>query len=102
MRSAGLSNSAWPCSTIMAARFEVRQLDPPANRRILGNGIGICPKEALFVQQMDVHYGLFPFLHVLTNEQYDPTKSGTYVYTDLEMALEDFAHAEAIFELGTS
>lgn len=33
---------------IMAARFEVRQLDLPAARRILGNGIGMCPKEALF------------------------------------------------------
>lgn len=32
----------------MAARFEVRQLDLPAARRILGNGIGMCPKETLF------------------------------------------------------
>lgn len=33
---------------IMAARFEVRQLDLAAARKILGNGIGVCPKEALF------------------------------------------------------
>lgn len=33
---------------IMAACFEVRQLDLPAARKILGSGIGMCPKEALF------------------------------------------------------
>lgn len=32
----------------MSARFEVRQLDLPAARKLLGTGIGMCPKEALF------------------------------------------------------
>ena len=57
----------------MAARFEVRQLDLPAARRILGNGIGMCPKESLFkgyVQlEMDVCCMIFPILHVLTRAQ---------------------------------
>ena len=33
---------------LLFARFEVRRLDLPAARKILGAGIGMCPKEALF------------------------------------------------------
>ena len=33
---------------LMYARFEVRQLDLPAARKVLGTAIGMCPKEALF------------------------------------------------------
>lgn len=33
---------------IMFARFEVRRLELPAARKILGAAIGMCPKEALF------------------------------------------------------
>lgn len=32
----------------MAARFEIRQLDLMAARKLLGAAIGMCPKEALF------------------------------------------------------
>lgn len=32
----------------MFARFEVRRLDLPAARKILGAAIGMCPKETLF------------------------------------------------------
>lgn len=124
----------------MAARFEVRQLDLPAARRILGNGIGMCPKESLFkgyVQlEMDVCCMIFPIstctdpcsvtgirsssytlreilggklqyydevMVAHTLGQYDPTNSAAWIkYAELETALEDFARAEAIFELGVS
>jgi crooked neck len=33
---------------LMFARFEVRRLDLPAARKLLGAAIGMCPKEALF------------------------------------------------------
>ena len=33
---------------LMYAKFEVRRLDLPAARKILGTAIGMCPKEALF------------------------------------------------------
>lgn len=33
---------------IMAAKFEIRQLDLMAARKLLGNAIGMCSKEALF------------------------------------------------------
>lgn len=35
-------------SWIMAARFEVRRLDLSAARQLLGSGIGMSSKEALF------------------------------------------------------
>ena len=33
---------------LMFAKFEIRRLDLSAARKILGTGIGMCPKEALF------------------------------------------------------
>lgn len=33
---------------LMFAKFELRRLDLPAARKILGVAIGMCPKEALF------------------------------------------------------
>ncbi len=38
----------------MFAKFEVRRLDLPAARRILGAAIGMCPKEALFKQYIEL------------------------------------------------
>jgi crooked neck len=32
----------------MFAKFEIRRLDLPAARKIMGAAIGMCPKEALF------------------------------------------------------
>jgi crooked neck len=32
----------------MCAKFEIRRLDLPAARKLLGAAIGMCPKEALF------------------------------------------------------
>lgn len=33
---------------LMFAKFEIRRLDLPAARKIMGAAIGMCPKEALF------------------------------------------------------
>ncbi|KAF8134541.1 hypothetical protein EV363DRAFT_1257762 [Boletus edulis] len=92
---------------IMAARFEARQLDLPAARKILGNGIGMCPKEALFKGYVRLEMDLREFDRVRTLYEkyleYDPTNSAAWIkYAELETALEDFARAEAIFELGVS
>lgn len=38
----------------MFAKFEIRQLDLPAARKILGAAIGMCPKEALFRGYIDL------------------------------------------------
>ncbi|KAN0091262.1 hypothetical protein V8E55_004828 [Tylopilus felleus] len=92
---------------IMAARFETRQLDLTAARRMLGNGIGMCPKEALFKGYVQLEMDLREFDRVRTLYEkyleYDPTNSAAWIkYAELETALEDFSRAEAIFELGVS
>jgi hypothetical protein len=38
----------------MFAKFEIRRLDLPAARKILGAAIGMCPKEALFRGYIDL------------------------------------------------
>ena len=38
----------------MFAKFEIRRLDLPAARKIMGAGIGMCPKEALFKGYIDL------------------------------------------------
>ncbi|KIJ18606.1 hypothetical protein PAXINDRAFT_128870 [Paxillus involutus ATCC 200175] len=92
---------------VMAARFEIRQLDLPSARKILGNGIGMCPKEALFKGYIQLEMDLREFDRVRALYEkyleYDPTNSPAWIkYAELETALEDFARAEAIFELGVS
>ena len=48
---------------LMFARFEVRRLDLPAARKLLGAAIGMCPKEKLFkgyIQlEVDVRFDQF-------------------------------------------
>lgn len=56
----------------MAARFEIRQLDLPSARKILGNGIGMCPKEALFKGYIQLEMDVRPlsvFIHALPNKR---------------------------------
>ncbi|KAL4073761.1 hypothetical protein J3A83DRAFT_4371055 [Scleroderma citrinum] len=92
---------------VMAAQFEIRRLDLAAARKILGAGIGMCPKEALFKGYIQVEMDLREFDRVRAlYEKYiehDPTNSTGWIkYAELETALEDFPRAEAIFELGVS
>lgn len=92
---------------LMAARFEIRQLDLMAARKMLGNAIGMCPKEALFKGYIQLEMDLREFDRVRTLYEkyleYDPTNSAAWIkYAELETALEDFTRAEAIFELGVS
>lgn len=48
---------------LLFAMFEVRRLDLPAARKLLGAAVGMCPKEKLFkgyIQlELDVRYLLF-------------------------------------------
>lgn len=39
---------------LMFAKFEIRRLDLPAARKIMGAAIGMCPKEALFKGYIDL------------------------------------------------
>ncbi|KAI0061172.1 pre-mRNA-splicing factor CLF1 [Artomyces pyxidatus] len=90
---------------IMYARFEVRRLNLPAARKILGAAIGMCPKEALFKGYIQLEFDLREFDRVRTlYEKYlefDPTNSAAWIkYAELETQLADYSRARGIFELG--
>ncbi|KAI0037027.1 pre-mRNA-splicing factor CLF1 [Vararia minispora EC-137] len=91
----------------LAARFEVRRLDLPAARKLLGAAIGMCPKERLFKGYIELEFDLREFDRARTlYEKYlefDPTNSAAWIkYAELETQLADFPRARAIFELGVS
>ncbi|KAF9070804.1 hypothetical protein BDP27DRAFT_1382629 [Rhodocollybia butyracea] len=46
---------------IMFAKLEIRHLDLPATRKILGNAIGMCPKEKLFKGYVELETDLREF-----------------------------------------
>lgn len=111
---------------LLYARFEVRRLDLPAARKILGAGIGMCPKEALFAGyiqlELDVwiynsisSFGTLTTLYKQLREfdrvrtlyekyiEWDPTSSSAWIkFAELESQLEDFSRTRGIFELGIS
>jgi len=92
---------------LMYARFEVRRLDLPAARKVLGTAIGMCPKEALFKGYIQLEFDLREFDRVRTlYEKYiefDPTNSAAWIkYAELETQLADYNRARGIFELGAS
>ncbi|KIK68727.1 hypothetical protein GYMLUDRAFT_190062 [Collybiopsis luxurians FD-317 M1] len=92
---------------IMFARFELRRLDLNAARKILGNGIGLCPKEKLFKGYIELETDLREFDRVRKlYEKYlefDPSNSTTWIsYAQLESQLADYPRTRGIFELGIS
>jgi len=92
---------------LMFARFEVRRLNLPAARKILGTAIGMGPKEALFKGYIQLEFDLREFDRVRTlYEKYiefDPTNSAAWIkYAELETQLADYSRARGIFELGVS
>ncbi|KAF8731620.1 hypothetical protein AX14_004568 [Amanita brunnescens Koide BX004] len=92
---------------LMFAKFEIRRLDLPAARKIMGAAIGMCPKEALFKGYIDLEIELREFDRARTlYEKYielDPANSPAWIkYAELESQLQDFARTRAIFELGVS
>ncbi|KAH9974313.1 hypothetical protein BGW80DRAFT_1436873 [Lactifluus volemus] len=89
------------------ARFEVRRLDLPAARKILGTALGMCPKESLFKGYIQLEFDLREFDRVRKlYEKYiefDPTNSAAWIkYAELESQLADYNRARGVFELGVS
>ncbi|KAF8060855.1 hypothetical protein FPV67DRAFT_310231 [Lyophyllum atratum] len=92
---------------LMFAKFEVRRLDLPAARKILGTSIGMCPKEELFKGYIDLEIELREFdrARQLYEKfiEHDPSNSAAWIkYAELESQLHDFGRARAMFELGAS
>ncbi|THH15994.1 hypothetical protein EW146_g4572 [Bondarzewia mesenterica] len=92
---------------LMFAKFEVRRLDLPAARKILGTGIGMCPKEALFKGYIQLEFDLREFDRARTLYEkwleFDATHSAAWIkYAELETQLADYTRVRGIFELGVS
>ncbi|KAJ7510024.1 pre-mRNA-splicing factor CLF1 [Mycena galericulata] len=92
---------------LMFAKFEIRRLDLPAARKLLGAAIGMCPKEALFKGYIELEVELREFdrARKLYEKylEFDPANSPAWIkFAELESQLQDFARTRAIFELGVS
>ncbi|WFD25075.1 NineTeen Complex (NTC) component [Malassezia nana] len=87
------------------AQFEVRRLDLPLARKILGTAIGLAPKPKLFKGYIELELALKEFDRVRTLYEkfikWDPSSSATWVrFAELEQNLFDVDRARGIYELG--
>ncbi|KAJ7632762.1 hypothetical protein FB45DRAFT_791979 [Roridomyces roridus] len=92
---------------LMFAKFEIRRLDLPAARKLMGVAIGMCPKEALFKGYIELEVELREFdrARKLYEKylEFDSANSPAWIkFAELESQLQDFARTRAIFELGVS
>ena len=90
---------------VMKAQFEVRQLQLQAARKTLGQAIGMCPKDKLFREYIEIEKQLFEFARCRTlfekQIEWNPSNSQSWIrFADLERGLEDVDRARAIYELG--
>ncbi|KAF1841070.1 TPR-like protein [Cucurbitaria berberidis CBS 394.84] len=89
---------------LMFAHFEVRQGQLTTARKLLGQAIGMCPKDKLFKGYIELEMKLFEFgrcrqLYTKWIE-WSGTNSQTWIkFAELERGLDDLERARAIFEL---
>ncbi|ORX40972.1 Pre-mRNA-splicing factor CLF1 [Kockovaella imperatae] len=86
------------------AYFEIRRVDVMAARKVLGAGIGMCPKPKLFTGYIELEMRLREFDRVRKLYEkfltYDASLSSAWIqWTQVENAVEDFERVRAIFEL---
>jgi crooked neck len=86
------------------AHFEVRQQQLTAARKLLGQAIGMCPKDKLFKGYIDLELKLFEFTRcrqLYTKYiEWNGSNSQTWIkFAELERGLDDLDRARAIFEL---
>jgi len=89
---------------LMAAKFEVRQKDLSAARKLLGTAIGMCPKDKLFREYIELEIQLREFdrCRTLYNKfiEFAPENCTTWIkFAELETILGENDRAEAIYEL---
>jgi crooked neck len=89
---------------LMFAHFEVRQSQLPAARKLLGQAIGMCPKDKLFKGYIELEMKLFEFTRcrqLYTKYiEFNGSNTQTWVkFAELERGLDDLERARAIFEL---
>lgn len=89
---------------VLAAKLEVRQKDLAAARKILGRGIGMCPKANIFKYyiKLEKHLGNTDRCRKLFQKQLEnqPEDCEVWVkYAALEEQVKEEARCRAIFEL---
>ena len=93
-------SKAW----IMAAKFEIRQKSLDSARRILGNGIGQCPKEKLFKEYIEIEIQLREFdrcrkIYEKYLECFPFNCMAWIRFAELESVLGEMDRARSLFEI---
>ncbi|KAF2632171.1 TPR-like protein [Macroventuria anomochaeta] len=89
---------------LMFAHFETRQSQLTAARKLLGQAIGMCPKDKLFKGYIELEMKLFEFTRcrqLYTKYiEFNGSNTQTWIkFAELERGLDDLDRARAIFEL---
>jgi crooked neck len=89
------------------ARFEIRQDRITSARKLLGQAIGMCPKDKLFKGYIELEMKLFEFNRCRTlYEKYiewNPSNCNTWIkFAELERGLDDLDRARALFEIAVN
>lgn len=89
---------------ILAAKFEIRQKDLTAARKLLGTAIGVCPKDKLFREYIELEIQLREFerCRVLYEKfiEFSSENCTTWIkYAELESILGEIDRARAIYEI---
>lgn len=89
---------------LLYAKFEIRQKNIANARKILGQAIGMCPKDKLFKGYIELEIELREFdrCRILYEKylQFNPQNCTTWIkYAELETILGDVERARAIYEL---
>ncbi|KAI3792591.1 hypothetical protein L2E82_06474 [Cichorium intybus] len=89
---------------LLAAQFEIRQLNLKGARAILGNAIGIAPKDKIFKKyiEIELQLGNIDRCRKLYEKYLEWSPENCYAWTkyaELERSLSETERARAIFEL---
>ena len=92
---------------LLKAQFEVRQMEITAARKILGQAIGMCPKDKLFKGYVELELKLFEFgrcrLLYEKHIAWNPANCQAWIKcAELERGLDDLERARGIFELAVN
>ena len=88
---------------LMAAQFEIRQMQLTTARKLLGQALGRCPKSKIFKGYIDMEMQLREFdrCRMLYEKflEHSPTNSYAWIsYAGLEKLLDDVDRVRAIYE----
>ncbi|CAA7054670.1 unnamed protein product [Microthlaspi erraticum] len=92
---------------LLAAQYEIRQLNLTGARKILGNAIGKAPKDKIFKEYIDIELrlGNIDRCRKLYERYLEWSPENCYAwikYSEMERSLAETERARAIFELAVS